>query len=43
MFQVDGLIRLMEGANTGPINIGNPGCFTNCGCAYVETSRFLML
>ncbi|KAI8573847.1 hypothetical protein RHMOL_Rhmol01G0307100 [Rhododendron molle] len=24
---VDGLIRLMEGENTGPINIGNPGCF----------------
>nr|CEG03941.1 unnamed protein product [Fusarium acuminatum CS5907] len=22
---VDGLIRLMEGENTGPINIGNPG------------------
>nr|GFC85534.1 UDP-glucuronic acid decarboxylase 6 [Tanacetum cinerariifolium] len=25
---VDGLIRLMEGSNTGPINIGNPGEFT---------------
>lgn len=25
MYQVDGLIRLMEGENTGPINIGNPG------------------
>lgn len=25
--QVDGLIRLMEGDNTGPINIGNPGNF----------------
>ncbi|KAL5130213.1 UDP-glucuronic acid decarboxylase 5 [Glycine soja] len=25
---VDGLIRLMEGENTGPINIGNPGEFT---------------
>ncbi|CAN0854044.1 UDP-glucuronic acid decarboxylase 3 [Linum grandiflorum] len=25
---VDGLIRLMEGDNTGPINIGNPGEFT---------------
>lgn len=25
--KVDGLIRLMEGENTGPINIGNPGCF----------------
>ncbi|GKB67865.1 UDP-glucuronic acid decarboxylase 6 [Tanacetum coccineum] len=25
---VDGLIRLMEGNNTGPINIGNPGEFT---------------
>lgn len=28
MFKVDGLIRLMEGDNTGPINIGNPGEFT---------------
>ncbi|CAN1282967.1 UDP-glucuronic acid decarboxylase 3 [Linum perenne] len=26
--RVDGLIRLMEGENTGPINIGNPGEFT---------------
>ncbi|KAL6570953.1 UDP-glucuronic acid decarboxylase 5 [Orobanche gracilis] len=26
--KVDGLIRLMEGDNTGPINIGNPGEFT---------------
>ncbi|XP_023524235.1 UDP-glucuronic acid decarboxylase 6 isoform X2 [Cucurbita pepo subsp. pepo] len=25
---VDGLIRLMEGENTGPINVGNPGEFT---------------
>eukprot|EP00245_Coleochaete_scutata_P015903 TRINITY_DN7249_c0_g2_i1.p2 TRINITY_DN7249_c0_g2~~TRINITY_DN7249_c0_g2_i1.p2 ORF type:complete len:353 (+),score=75.65 TRINITY_DN7249_c0_g2_i1:128-1186(+) len=25
---VDGLIRLMEGSHTGPINIGNPGEFT---------------
>ncbi|GFP87247.1 UDP-glucuronic acid decarboxylase 5 [Phtheirospermum japonicum] len=25
---VDGLIRLMEGESTGPINIGNPGEFT---------------
>lgn len=25
---MDGLIRLMEGENTGPINIGNPGEFT---------------
>ncbi|RYQ98105.1 hypothetical protein Ahy_B08g094177 [Arachis hypogaea] len=25
---VDGLIRLMEGPNTGPINLGNPGEFT---------------
>ncbi|PRQ49016.1 putative UDP-glucuronate decarboxylase [Rosa chinensis] len=25
---VDGLIRLMQGDNTGPINIGNPGEFT---------------
>ncbi|XP_037492915.1 UDP-glucuronic acid decarboxylase 5 isoform X3 [Jatropha curcas] len=25
---VDGLIRLMQGQNTGPINIGNPGEFT---------------
>ncbi|CAI0411366.1 unnamed protein product [Linum tenue] len=25
---VDGLIKLMEGENTGPINIGNPGEFT---------------
>ncbi|KAI3731085.1 hypothetical protein L1987_62268 [Smallanthus sonchifolius] len=25
---VDGLIRLMEGNNTGPINLGNPGEFT---------------
>ncbi|KAI6676362.1 hypothetical protein NL676_037158 [Syzygium grande] len=25
---VDGLIRLMEGDHTGPINIGNPGEFT---------------
>ncbi|KAG0500559.1 hypothetical protein HPP92_000631 [Vanilla planifolia] len=25
---VDGLIRLMEGENTGPINMGNPGEFT---------------
>lgn len=28
MLKVDGLIRLMEGENTGPINIGNPGEFT---------------
>ncbi|WVZ01061.1 hypothetical protein V8G54_027130 [Vigna mungo] len=28
MSQVDGLIRLMEGPNTGPINLGNPGEFT---------------
>ena len=27
MYQVDGLIRLMEGENTGPINIGNPGIY----------------
>lgn len=27
-YQVDGLIRLMEGDNTGPINIGNPNEFT---------------
>ena len=26
---VDGLVRLMEGDNTGPINIGNPGYYTN--------------
>ncbi|KAK4772517.1 hypothetical protein SAY86_014292 [Trapa natans] len=25
---VDGLVRLMEGDNTGPINLGNPGEFT---------------
>lgn len=25
---VDGLVKLMEGNNTGPINIGNPGEFT---------------
>lgn len=25
---VDGLIRLMEGNDTGPINLGNPGEFT---------------
>jgi hypothetical protein len=25
LVQVDGLIRLMEGDDTGPINIGNPG------------------
>lgn len=25
--KVDGLIRLMEGDNTGPINIGNPGYY----------------
>lgn len=25
---VDGLIRLMDGENTGPINLGNPGEFT---------------
>ncbi|KAF9596309.1 hypothetical protein IFM89_008835 [Coptis chinensis] len=25
---VDGLMRLMEGDNTGPINVGNPGEFT---------------
>ena len=25
MLKVDGLIRLMEGEHTGPINIGNPG------------------
>ncbi|XP_027347061.1 UDP-glucuronic acid decarboxylase 6-like isoform X3 [Abrus precatorius] len=25
---VDGLIRLMEGSDTGPINLGNPGEFT---------------
>ena len=28
MLKVDGLIRLMEGDNNGPINIGNPGEFT---------------
>lgn len=28
ILKVDGLIRLMEGENTGPINIGNPG-YTN--------------
>ncbi|KAL3654311.1 UDP-glucuronic acid decarboxylase 3 [Castilleja foliolosa] len=28
LWKVDGLIRLMEGENTGPINIGNPGEFT---------------
>ncbi|PWA58145.1 UDP-glucuronic acid decarboxylase 3 [Artemisia annua] len=27
-YKVDGLIQLMEGSNTGPINIGNPGEFT---------------
>ncbi|KAF3786123.1 UDP-glucuronic acid decarboxylase 3 [Nymphaea thermarum] len=26
--EVDGLIRLMEGEHTGPINLGNPGEFT---------------
>ena len=25
--KVDGLIRLMEGEHTGPINLGNPGKF----------------
>ena len=29
ILKVDGLIRLMEGDNTGPINIGNPGYYTN--------------
>ncbi|GJY25185.1 carbon catabolite repressor protein 4 homolog 1-like protein [Tanacetum coccineum] len=28
MLSVDGLIRLIKGSNTGPINIGNPGEFT---------------
>lgn len=28
MVKVDGLIKLMEGENTGPINIGNPDEFT---------------
>lgn len=27
--KVDGLIRLMEGDNTGPINLGNPGNFND--------------
>ena len=27
--KVDGLIRLMQGENTGPINIGNPGSLLN--------------
>lgn len=27
MLKVDGLIRLMEGEHTGPINLGNPGNF----------------
>lgn len=25
ILKVDGLIRLMEGEHTGPINLGNPG------------------
>lgn len=33
-FKVDGLIRLMEGKHTGPINIGNPG--------YYKISNWLM-
>lgn len=28
MLKVDGLIRLMGGEHTGPINIGNPGSYT---------------
>lgn len=31
--QVDGLIKLMNGDNTGPINLGNPGKFI---CAFVS-------
>lgn len=27
MLKVDGLMRLMEGNHTGPINIGNPGYY----------------
>lgn len=28
-YKVDGLIRLMEGDNMGPINVGNPGSYQN--------------
>ncbi|WVZ02449.1 hypothetical protein V8G54_023255 [Vigna mungo] len=37
---VDGLIRLMEGENTGPINIGNPGCITTESFDTTESSDF---
>ncbi|XP_035544787.1 UDP-glucuronic acid decarboxylase 3-like [Juglans regia] len=42
---VDGLIRLMEGENTGPINIGNPGEFTMLELAETvkEVLRAIML
>ena len=47
IFQVDGLIRLMEGGHTGPINIGNPGkdiCFILSSLLIYDTplpDRFL--
>jgi UDP-glucuronate decarboxylase len=36
---VEGLIRLMNGAHTGPINIGNPGEFTIRQLAELVRSR----
>jgi UDP-glucuronate decarboxylase len=36
---VEGLIRLMHGAHTGPINIGNPGEFTIRQLAELVRSR----
>ncbi|PON51452.1 NAD(P)-binding domain containing protein [Trema orientale] len=37
---VDGLIRLMEGEHTGPINIGNPGEFTMLELAETVKEEF---
>lgn len=36
---VDGLIRLMNGSHTGPINIGNPGKFTILQLAELVRSK----
>jgi hypothetical protein len=33
--QVDGLIKLMNGNKTGPINLGNPGKFNLCFRMYI--------
>ncbi|WZY75512.1 hypothetical protein YC2023_021896 [Brassica napus] len=36
---VDGLIRLMEGNDTGPINIGNPDIVSICLCLNLSVSQ----